>query len=145
MRAFSATSHAFTDLVKPMDVVVPGMSDAVYDEDTDYGAIPFSCPGARHIIPVPTTGQEKLVLIIGDEYTVLYSFAPGSTRRRSSTGQRSSPTVSPRASALSRSPQAEVKQQLGKRRKSSVSGEGGGKWEIKPVWRVRQGFGTILS
>ena len=140
MRAFSGQSHSFTDLVKPMDMVAPGMADVTYEEDTDYGAIPFSCPGARRILPIPTDGTEKKALIIGDEYTVLYSFGPVAPHSRE---PGSSPTSSPRASAGNRSPQAEMKQ-LGKRRKSSIGGEGG-RWELKPIWRIRQGFGTVLS
>lgn len=141
MRAFSATSHSFTDLVKPMDVVAPGMANAIYDEDTDYSSIPFSCPGARHVIAIPTEGAEKLALVIGDEFTVLHSFGAASAQARD---PASSPTSSPRASAVNRSPQAEMKQ-LGKRRKSSTGGEGAERREMKPVWRVRQGFGTVLA
>jgi DNA damage-binding protein 1 len=124
-----------------MDMVAPGMSDVTYEEDTDYGAIPFSCPGARRILPIPTDGAEKKAIIIGDEYTVLYSFGPVTPHARD---PGSSPMSSPRASAVNRSPQAEMKQ-LGKRRKSSIGGEGGLRWELKPVWRIRQGFGTVLA
>lgn len=142
MRAFSAQSHAFTDLVKPMDMVAPGMTDVQYDEDTDYGAIPFSCPGARRILPIPTQGSEKKALVIGDEFTVLYSFGPVTPHART---PGSSPiTESPRASAINRSPQVEVKQ-LGKRRKSSTGSEGGHRWELRPIWRIRHGFGTVLA
>lgn len=141
MRAFSAQSHSFTDLVKPMDMVAPGMSDVTYEEDTDYGAIPFSCPGARRILPIPTQGTEKKAIIIGDEYTVLYAFGPAASPPRD---PGSSPTSSPRGSAANRSPQAEMKQ-LGKRRKSSTGGGGGHGWELRPIWRIRQGFGTVLA
>jgi hypothetical protein len=33
--------------------------------------------------------------------------------------------------------------QIGKRRKSSNAD--GARWQTNPVWRVRQGFGTVLS
>jgi DNA damage-binding protein 1 len=37
----------------------------------------------------------------------------------------------------------------GKRRKSSNAArrslDAGDRWELKPVWRIRQGFGTILA
>lgn len=141
MRAFSASSHSFTDLVKPMDMVAPGMTNVAYDEDTDYSSIPFSCPGARRAIAIPTDGPEKLALVIGDEFTVLYSFGAASAHARD---PATSPTSSPRASAVNRSPQTEVKQ-LGKRRKSSIGGGGAERWEMKPVWRIRQGFGTVLA
>lgn len=141
MRALSSTSHAFTDLAKPMDVGAPGIADVTYDENTDFGAVPFSCPAARRVLPISTTGRQKLLLVIGDEFAVLYSFAPVST-----SGRRPSisPANSQRAGAVNRSPQAEVKQ-LGKRRKSSSASEAGEKWELRPMWRIRQGFGTVMA
>jgi len=81
--------------------------------------------------------------VIGDEYSVLYSISQ--VERRDSSQQLTSsqsPATSPRASAVNRSPQSEMKQ-IGKRRKSSNAD--GARWQVNPVWRVRQGFGTILS
>lgn len=139
-RAFNASAQSFHDLGKRVDMVCPGPSEAELNEDTDYSTIPFSCPGARHVIPIPGIHNERLALVVGDEFSVLYSFAQAGGRERVHSTSQSS---SPRASAVNRSPQTEAKQ-IGKRRKSSTT-EGGGRWDIKPVWRMRQGFGTVLA
>lgn len=141
-RSLSTTTQSFHDLGKALNVVTP-QSTPSPDEEIDYGQIPFSCPGARHVIPAGTLGSERLVLVVGDEYSVLYSFSQ--VDRRDSSQQLTSsqsPATSPRASAVNRSPQSEMKQ-IGKRRKSSNAD--GGRWVVNPVWRIRQGFGTILS
>jgi DNA damage-binding protein 1 len=90
-------------------------------------------------------GKNRMALIMGDEYSVLYSItlvAAPPARRRSSVA--SGPSISPRASAK-RSPQNEmIGGGQGKRRKSSTS-KSDAKWEMKPVFRIRQGFGTVLA
>jgi DNA damage-binding protein 1 len=141
-RGLSMTAQAFHDLGKEINVVLTPQSGlTVADEETNYGSIPFSCPGARHVVPAGTIGNERLALVIGDEYSVLYSFHPSG--RDQGPVSSSSPATSPRASAVNRSPQSELKS-IGKRRKSSMA-EPGEQWHINPVWRARQGFGTILS
>ena len=141
-RSLSTTTQSLHDIGKAINVVTP-QSPPPSDEEIDYGQIPFSCPGARHVIPAGTLGSERLVLVVGDEYSVLYSISQ--VERRDSSQQLTSsqsPATSPRASAVNRSPQSEMKQ-IGKRRKSSNAD--GARWQVNPVWRVRQGFGTILS
>ena len=141
-RSLSTNTQSLHDIGKAINVVTP-QSSPPSDEEIDYGQIPFSCPGARHVIPAGTLGSERLVLVVGDEYSVLYSISQ--VERRDSSQQLTSsqsPATSPRASAVNRSPQSEMKQ-IGKRRKSS-NGDGS-RWQVNPVWRVRQGFGTILS
>ena len=141
-RSLSTTTQSLHDIGKSINVVTP-QSPPPSDEEIDYGQIPFSCPGARHVIPAGTLGSERLVLVVGDEYSVLYSISQ--VERRDSSQQLTSsqsPATSPRASAVNRSPQSEMKQ-IGKRRKSSNAD--GSRWQVNPVWRVRQGFGTILS
>ncbi|KAK4684331.1 hypothetical protein P7C73_g5851, partial [Tremellales sp. Uapishka_1] len=126
----------------------PYPSKATKDSpDADYNDIPFSCPAARTILPIPGT---RYLLVIGDEYCVLYSltFVPQSPR--SPLALSAGPTTSPRASATRRSPQNDMTGGPGKKRKSSISSKGISaeteeKWEFKPVWRVRQGFGTVLA
>lgn len=124
-------SHALNDLSRPVDVVRA-------EADADFADVPFSCPAARHVLPIP---NERMVLVIGDEYSVLYSAipAPPSPKRRLSVA--SGPSTSPRASAK-RSPQNEMVG-VQKRRKSSITKAEN--WELKPLWRVRQGFGTVLA
>lgn len=124
----------------PLDVVSPA-GEAV-NGDTDFSEIPFSCPAARRILPI--AGKERMLLIMGDEYSVLYSIAMAAVPARRRSSVASGPATSPRASAK-RSPQTEmIGGGQGKRRKSSTS-KNDEKWEMKPVWRVRQGFGTILA
>jgi DNA damage-binding protein 1 len=141
-RSLSTTTQSLHDIGKALNVVTPQYTPTS-DEEIDYGQIPFSCPGARHVISAGTLGSERLVLVVGDEYSVLYSISQ--VDRRDSSQQLTSsqsPATSPRASAINRSPQSEMKQ-IGKRRKSSNAD--GARWQVNPVWRVRQGFGTILS
>jgi DNA damage-binding protein 1 len=139
-RAISTTEQSLHNLGKDRDVVRAESNQSDQDEDTDFGSIPFACPGARHIIPVPGIDDERLALVVGDEFSVLYSFSQVGERERTSSISQS---TSPRASAVNRSPQTEARQ-IGKRRKSSTS-EGGRRWELKPIWRMRQGFGTVLA
>ena len=131
---------------RSLDVVTLNDPKAKPDETTDFEGIPFSCPAARRVLSLSDLGSEKLMLVMGDEYSVLYSLAPPPQSPkvlRSPTA--SNPSTSPRASATRRSPQIEMSS-MGKRRKSSLSGSGapGEKLELRPVWRVRQGFGTVL-
>jgi len=140
-RSLSTTTQSFQDIGKPINVVTPQSSPAS-DDEIDYGQIPFSCPGARHVIPAGTLGSERLALVVGDEYSVLYSIHQTERKDASQQLSSSSPATSPRANAVNRSPQSEMKQ-IGKRRKSSTTD--GNRWQIAPVWRIRQGFGTILS
>lgn len=141
MQTRQLSSRAFNDMSSPVDVVSPN-GEAV-DADTDFSGVPYSCPAARKVVSIP--GSSRSVLVLGDEYSVLYSVnlvAQPPARRRSSVA--SGPAFSPRATAK-RSPQNEmVGGGQGKRRKSSTS-KGDDKWEMKPVWRVRQGFGTVLA
>lgn len=139
-RSLSTSSHAFTDLSGVIDVVAPG--GEAYDAPTDFAEIPFSCPVARRVLTIP--GKDRMALVMGDEYSVLYSvtLTAQPVRRRSSVA--TGPATSPRASAK-RSPQNEmIGGGQGKRRKSSVN-KGDEKWQMKPIWRIRQGFGTILA
>lgn len=146
-RAFSLSSRAFLDLAKATDVVSPLDPSLDIDEETDFNEVPFSCPAARRVLPVSTDGTEKFALVMGDEHSVLYSIAYAPSSPRTARMSISSNTAtSPRASAARRSPQAEMTN-IGKRRKSSIGGksDSGDKWEVKPVWRIRQGFGTVLT
>ncbi|WVQ78968.1 hypothetical protein IAT38_001060 [Cryptococcus sp. DSM 104549] len=154
-RTLSTAAHAFAPLSRPIDVVTP-ISSIPVDEDTDFNDIPFACPAARRVLPIPIDmpGGEKTLLVMGDEHSVLYSLAPVVPGNSPKSARRSSavmgPATSPRASAR-RSPQNEMSSGNTKRRKSSMGGknvsgeEGGDKWELKPVWRLRQGFGTVLA
>jgi DNA damage-binding protein 1 len=145
-RAFSTTTRSFVDLAKATDVVCPLDPTLAIEEDTDFNEIPFSCPAAQRILHIPTDGSEKYALVIGDEYAVLYSIAFTPSSPRASRMSISSTTAtSPRASATRRSPQTELTN-IGKRRKSSSGGgSSSDRWEVKPVWRIRQGFGTVLA
>jgi len=149
-RKLSINAHSFTDASRAIDVVAPVRSTVQINAETDFNDVPFSCPAARRVLPIPTTGNETLALVVGDEHSVLYSISrtpqsPRISRLSSSTGI----DKSPRASATRRSPQTEMMGSVGKRRKSSTAskslGENGDKWEVRPVWRVRQGFGTVLA
>jgi DNA damage-binding protein 1 len=139
-RLLSVSTQSFTDMSQAIDVVSP-RGESV-DADSDFSEIPFSCPAARRVLSIP--GKTRMALVMGDEYSVLYTItlAAQPARRRSSVA--SGPGTSPRASAK-RSPQTEmVGGGQGKRRKSSTS-KAGEKWEMTSVWRIRQGFGTILA
>ena len=150
VRKLSLNTHSFTEASPVLDVVSPLRSNVDITSQTDFNDVPFSCPAARRVLPIPTQGNDKLVLVIGDEHAVLYSFSqvlqsPRVSRLSSSTSMN----TSPRANATRRSPQTEMVGIAGKRRKSSTTskslGDGGDKWELKPIWRVRQGFGTVLA
>jgi DNA damage-binding protein 1 len=150
IRCLNASSRSFTDITKPVDVLSP-LRHLNPDDDTDFPDIAFSCPAARRVLPLPaSTGHDRALLVMGDEYTVMYSLglagpAMGSPKnRRLSTTSSGVNTSSPRAANTRRSPQAEIFGP-GKKRKSSVSKAGEERWEIKPIWRVRQGFGTVLA
>lgn len=128
-------SACVTDVVNPTEYPVE-------EGEVDFNDIPFSCPAGRNVLAIPGRGprNSRLFLIIGDEHAVLYSVSLAS-----------SPTTetSPRASATRRSPQQETGG-IGKKRKSSMSGRGVNtdseqRWLVQPVWRVRQGWGTVLA
>jgi DNA damage-binding protein 1 len=143
-RSLSVQTQSLNDLGKPLNVVItPQAGISSPTAEINYGSIPFSCPGARHVIPVGTLGNERLLLVVGDEYTVLYSSSQVERREHEMSSSSQSVMTSPRASAISRSPQSELKQ-IGKRRKSSTT-DSGGRWQVNPIWRLKQGFGTILS
>nr|XP_018260261.1 uncharacterized protein I303_07178 [Kwoniella dejecticola CBS 10117]OBR82419.1 hypothetical protein I303_07178 [Kwoniella dejecticola CBS 10117] len=157
VRTLSTAAHAFNDLSKIVDVVAPLSNNISLTEETNFNHIPFSCPAARRVLPIPsissTRDGEYSLLVIGDEHSVLYNLgvvqqSPKALRRLSIA---SGPNTSPRASAR-RSPQTEMVNSVSKRRKSSMNSKATGgadltneRWELKPVWRVRQGFGTILA
>nr|XP_019009308.1 uncharacterized protein I206_05956 [Kwoniella pini CBS 10737]OCF48089.1 hypothetical protein I206_05956 [Kwoniella pini CBS 10737] len=157
IRTLSTASHAFNDLSKIVDVVTPLSTNVNLTEETNFNHIPFSCPAARRVLPIPSTSSTRdgdySLMVIGDEHTVLYNLgvvqqSPKALRRLSII---SGPNTSPRASAR-RSPQNEMVNTVNKRRKSSMNSKGTGgadltneRWELKPVWRVRQGFGTVLA
>lgn len=150
-RKLSITAHSFTDASPALDVVTPTRSPTEINAETDFNDVPFSCPAARRVLPIPTSRNEKLVLIIGDEHSVLYSISqvPSSPRTSRRLSSVSGVATSPRANATRRSPQTEMVSGVGKRRKSSITrkgmGENGDSWQLRPIWRVRQGFGTVLS
>ena len=151
LRKLSLTAHSFTEASRAVDVVSPLRSSPEIKADTDFNDVPFSCPAARRVIPIPTTGNEKLALVIGDEHVVLYSFS-STPRSPISSRVSSSPSIatSPRASASRRSPQDEMVSSAGKKRKSSTTSRtmganGEDKWTVRPVWRLRQGLGTVLA
>ncbi|CAK9784030.1 hypothetical protein CC85DRAFT_281947 [Cutaneotrichosporon oleaginosum] len=113
----------------PVDVVNPTEEGLERTREPDFNAIPFSCPAARSILAV----SSRHVLIFGDEHVVLYDVSGAKAQRANAR----------------RSPQTETGG-VGKRRKSSVSGRGvstdnEGKLVVQPVWRVRQGWGTVLA
>lgn len=150
-RKLSLVAHSFNDASRTLDVVSPLRASAEITATTDFNDVPFSCPAARRVLPIPTSGNDKYALVIGDEHAVLYSISqtpqsPSASRRLSSSTNIGS---SPRASATRRSPQTEMVGSVGKRQRklstASVSVGGGDKWEVRPVWRVRQGFGTVLA
>ena len=151
-RKLSLIAHSFVDASHCLNLIVPLRSKGQINADTDFNDIPFSCPAARRVLPIPTGGNDRLVLVIGDEHSVLYSMSetPQSPRiSRLSTSSGILSTTSPRANATRRSPQTDMAGNVGKRRKSSVSSkagiDSGDLWEFRPVWRVRQGFGTVLA
>ncbi|WVF68077.1 hypothetical protein IAT40_002840 [Kwoniella sp. CBS 6097] len=149
-RTLSLAAHTFNDLSRIVDVVSPLSRNVTLTDGTDFDEIPFSCPAARRVLPI-ASGSEVSLLVIGDEHTVLYSLgttaqSPTAIRRLSAA---SGPATSPRASAR-RSPQNEMVSSVSKRRKSSMGARGtitgeNERWELKPVWRARQGFGTVLA
>lgn len=150
IRCLTPSSRSFTDITKPTDVLSP-LWHLDPDDDTDFPDIAFSCPAARRVLPLPSVnGHDRSLLVMGDEYSVLYSLGPASPivgspkNRRLSTTSATAANSSPRAANTRRSPQAEMTG-LGKKRKSSVSKAGEERWETKPIWRVRQGFGTALA
>ena len=146
-RRISLTAHSFIDASRPIDVITP-LRSLDLTADTDFNDVPYSCPAARRVLPV----SNDSALVIGDEHTVLYSLAMTLLSPKASRASLSSAgaATSPRASAVRRSPQAEMTGTGGKRRKSSMTGKGvnmenSEQWEWKPIWRTRQGFGTILA
>lgn len=148
-RKLSLLAHSFIECSRLLDVVSPTNAAIDLDKDTDFNDIPFACPAARRVLPIPSSSGNKHALVIGDEHCVLYSISNAPTSPRIRRPSTSSVTTSPRA-ASRRSPQTEMHGSVGKRRKSSmtmkgIGEEGGDKWEVKPVWRVRQGFGTVLA
>ncbi|WVW86882.1 hypothetical protein I302_108937 [Kwoniella bestiolae CBS 10118] len=159
-RTLSVASHSFNDLSKSVDVISPRSANLTLTEETDFNAIPFSCPAARRVLPIPSssgTANEYSLLVIGDEHSVLYNLSltqqsPKALRRLSAVSGTNTQT-SPRGANVRRSPQTEMVSTTNKRRKSSMNSKGAGiigdssndRWELKPVWRVRQGFGTVLA
>ncbi|WVQ75561.1 hypothetical protein IAR50_005188 [Cryptococcus sp. DSM 104548] len=154
-RSLSTASHSFTPLSASINVVQP-TSKLPVSEVTDFNTIPFSCPAARRVLPITsqTPDGARSLLVIGDEHTVLYTLcspkpeSPKAARRLSAV---SGPTTSPRANAR-RSPQEDLTSGNVKRRKASMGGskaatspEDGAGLELSPVWRIRQGFGTVLA
>ena len=139
--------YFFRDLSDTVDVLSP-LRNVDLGLDANFADVPYSCPAARTVLPI----SEESVLVIGDEYSVLYSltYVPQSPKaKRGSISSQDPVTTSPRASAVSRSPQAESTLP-GKRRKSSAAAGRLNEatketWAFKPVWRARQGFGTILA
>lgn len=126
-----------TDVVNPLDFPVQ------QDVEVDFNDIPFSCPAGRNLLAIPSRGprDSRLFLVVGDEHAVLYAVSLATTAAKASS--------SPRASSVRRSPQQETGG-VGKRRKSSLSGrgvnaDGDERWCVQPVWRVRQGWGTVLA
>ncbi|KAE8541647.1 hypothetical protein D1P53_001817 [Cryptococcus gattii VGV] len=153
-RSLSLSAHSFNPLSKSVDLVSPTSRQPI-SEDSDFNAMPFSCPAARRVVPVPSelpSGQRTL-LVIGDEHSVLYILgennpqSPKALRRMSAV---SGPISSPRGNAR-RSPQTELSSGNTKRRKSSIGTKSvenqdeGFQWELRPVWRSRQGFGTVIA
>lgn len=115
------------------------------DEGKPFAAIAYSCPAARRIVPIPPLdGADQTLLVIGDEYSVLYSLSTDTTT--SPKARRTSITsASPRASNARRSPQTELYGPA-KRHRTSLSGQANQDyWCPKPVFRARQGFGTVLA
>ncbi|WWC95424.1 hypothetical protein V866_002287 [Kwoniella sp. B9012] len=156
-RTLSLSSHSFDDLSKTVDVVSPLSSNLTLTEETDFNQISFSCPAARRVLPIPSSSggeKEYSLLVIGDEHSVLYNLgvtqqSPKALRRLSAVSGTNTQT-SPRGANVRRSPQTELVSTTNKRRKSSINSKGIGdsaneRWELKPVWRVRQGFGTVLA
>ncbi|ORX37687.1 CPSF A subunit region-domain-containing protein [Kockovaella imperatae] len=146
-RRLAAKSRTFNELSKAVDVVMPTGKTSVED-DTDFNDIPLSCPAARRVVPV----DSEHMLVIGDEHTCLYnlSFTPQSPQISRGSLSSSQGPKSPRGANTQRSPQNDMMGGSGKRRKSSAAGsrsglEVGERWNLKPLWRVRQGFGTVLS
>ncbi|OCF61827.1 hypothetical protein L486_01489 [Kwoniella mangroviensis CBS 10435] len=156
-RTLSLASHSFNDLSRPVDVISPLSSNLTLTEETDFNQIPFSCPAARRVLPIPSSSggeKEYSLLVIGDEHGVLYNLgvtqqSPKALRRLSAVSGTNTQT-SPRGANIRRSPQTELVSTTNKRRKSSINSKGIGdsaneRWELRPVWRVRQGFGTVLA
>lgn len=144
-REVSLVAHALEEASQIVNILCPN-SENIELEEPDFGDIPYSCPAARYILPI----AYDQVLVMGDEYVVLYGVKviPKSPKvSRSSFSSATGPAISPRASATGRSSQNEMSAP-GKRRKGSnasrrLSGTGE-KGELAPVFRARQGFGAIL-
>lgn len=138
-RALSLQAHSFTDLATRTDVVNPldlPMSDS---DDPNFLEIDFSCPAGRSLLSLGAgTNGCRYFLVMGDEFSVMYAI-------------NSVPT-SPRLAAkgpVKRSPRSDAGG-TGKKRKSSQSGRSVNtdpepQWSVQPMWRIRQGFGTILA
>jgi len=147
-RRVSLAVHSLVEASLAVNVVTPLRDMEITNEDEfDFNDIPYSCPAARLVLPV----SQDQVVVIGDEHTVLYKLSEISTSprvSRMSFSSASGTVTSPRASAVRRSPQNEMSAP-GKRRKSSNTagklGSDSEKWEYKPIWRARQGFGTVLA
>ncbi|ODN74495.1 hypothetical protein L202_06876 [Cryptococcus amylolentus CBS 6039] len=152
-RSVMTASHSLADISLPIDVVQPASKLSV-SEDTDFNGIPFSCPAARRVVPVPSVTPDgvRSLLVIGDEHTVLYTLSPRDLELPDDAGKATSgPAASPRANAR-RSPQEELTSGNAKRRKASMGGSkaataptDGRGLELVPRWRIRQGFGTVLA
>lgn len=144
-RQFVPQKHQFDEHAPITDVVNPLEYPMQQSEDVDFNDIPFSCPAGRNVLAIPGAGPggARLFLVVGDEHAVLYSVT-------TATGSPRKPSISTsRASAVRRSPQSETGG-VGKKRKSSMSGrsvnaDAEARWHVQPVWRVRQGWGTVLA
>ncbi|WVO14336.1 hypothetical protein L204_101968 [Cryptococcus depauperatus] len=152
IHSLSLSSHSFVSLSRPINVVTPTTSQQVA-ENSDFSDIPFSCPAARRVVSIPSQlrGGERTFLVIGDEFSVLYMLSsssqpPQSTKRIPLVSEA---VISPRVAA--RRSQDELLSGDNKRRKG-ISGSKmansifeNEQLEITPLFRIRQGFGTVLS
>lgn len=138
-RVLSLHTHSFTELAPRTDVVNPLELPLGNVTEPNFGEIDFSCPAGRTVLSLGAGPNGcRAFLVVGDEYAVMYCINP----------VPSSPKTAPKRS-VKRSPRSEVGG-AGKRRKSSQSGrsvttDSEPRWSVQPVWRVRQGFGTILA
>jgi DNA damage-binding protein 1 len=131
----SSAPHTFTAVAPSTDAINPLEYPVRQDEDVDFGALPFACPAAQRVLPIGSgPGGARMFLLAGDEYAVLYAVTPR-------------PPSSPKAAAAAGGGVA--KGGVGKKRRSSASGRSvptdGESGLVRPVWRVRQGYGTVVA
>lgn len=136
-------NNGFTDLAPATDVVNPLDFPLTRGETPDFEALPFSCPAGRNVLPIgPGVGNTRHFLVIGDEHTVMYEVTSGPDKQHA-------PSSSPRAASARRTSHSDTGGSH-KKRKSSASGRSvatdvENSWVIRPVWRLAQGFGTVLA